>query len=74
MMGIPLDGPTSLFCHNKSVVKTLTGLESTLKKHHMANTCYRWTREACAVGFVHITHEDGDTNLAKILTNLMPDP
>jgi hypothetical protein len=73
MMGIPLDGPTSLFCDNESVVKNSTAPESTLKKRHTA-ICYHRTREACAAGFIRIAHEDGETNLADILTKLMPGP
>jgi len=73
MMGFPLEGPTSLFCDNESVVKTLTAPESTLKKRHTA-ICYHRMRKACAAGYVRITHEDGDSNLADILTKLMPGP
>jgi hypothetical protein len=35
MMGIPLNGPTSVFCDNQSVVKNTTAPESVLKKHRM---------------------------------------
>jgi hypothetical protein len=59
MMGIV--GPTSLFCHGKSVVKTLTALESMLKKHHTASICYHRTCEACSY---HPWR--WDTNLAMI--------
>ena len=41
MMGIPLAGPTSVFCDNESVVKNLTAPESTLKKHHNAIAYHR---------------------------------
>jgi hypothetical protein len=36
MMGIPLTGPTSVFCDNESVVRNLTAPESTLMKRHNA--------------------------------------
>ena len=39
MMGIPIDGPTNMFCDNKAVVRNSTMPESTLKKKHVAN-CY----------------------------------
>jgi hypothetical protein len=42
MMGIPIDGPASVFCDNNSVVP-----ESQLKKKHNA-IAYHRTREACA--------------------------
>jgi hypothetical protein len=73
MMGIPLDGPTSLFCDNESVVKNLMAPESTLKKRHTA-ICYHRVHEACAAEFVRIAHEDGDTNISDLLTKLMPGP
>jgi hypothetical protein len=36
MMGIPLDGSTSVFCDNEGVVKNTTAPESPLKKKHVA--------------------------------------
>ena len=36
MMGIPIDGPTNMFCDNKAVVRNSTMPESTLKKKHVA--------------------------------------
>ena len=73
MMGIPLDGLTSLFCDNESVVKNSTAPESVLKKRHTA-ICYHRVREASAAGFIRIAHEDGKTNLADVLTKIMPGP
>ena len=34
MMGVPLRGPTNVFCDNKSVVTNSTVPESTLKRKH----------------------------------------
>jgi hypothetical protein len=53
MMGIPLDGSTSVFCDNEGVVKNTTAPESPLKKKHVA-ICYHRCREALAAG----RHED----------------
>jgi hypothetical protein len=39
MMGVPLDGSTSVFCDNEGVVKNTTAPESPLKKKHVAS-CY----------------------------------
>jgi hypothetical protein len=39
MTGIPLYGPTSVFCYNESVVKNSTAPESTLKKRHSQCFC-----------------------------------
>ena len=47
MMGVPLDGPTNVFCDNEAVVKNTTCPESQLKKKHVA-ICYHRVREACA--------------------------
>ena len=46
MMGIPIDGPTNMFCDNKAVVRNSTMPESTLKKKHVA-ICYHCTRSMC---------------------------
>ena len=73
MMGVPLEGPTNMFCDNKSVFKNATVPESTLKKKHCA-IAYHRTREAIAAGIVRIAWESGDTNLADLLTKLMPRP
>ena len=73
MMGVPLDGPTNTFCDNESVFKNATFPESTLKKKHCA-IAYHRTREAIAAGIVRIAWENGDTNLADLLTKLMPRP
>jgi hypothetical protein len=73
MMGIQLDGPTNVLCDNKSVVKNSTKLESTLKKKHNA-IAYHQVREAQAPGIVRIAKEDGETNLADVLTKCLPGP
>ena len=73
MMGIPLDGPTNVFCDNESVFKNSTRPESTLKKKHNA-IAYHRTREAVASGIVRLAKEDGRFNLADVLTKLMPGP
>ena len=73
MMGIPLIGPTSVFCDNQSVVKNTTEPESVLKKQH--NTiAYHHAREAQAAGIIRVAWENGETNIADVLTKLMPGP
>jgi hypothetical protein len=61
MMGIPLDGKTSVFCDNEGVVKNTTVPESPLKKNHMA-ICYHRCHEALAAGFIQLAKEDTKTN------------
>jgi hypothetical protein len=67
MMGIPIDGPTNVFCDNEAVVNNSTKPESQLKKKHVA-ICYHRVREACAAGMIRVAKEDGETNLADVLT------
>jgi hypothetical protein len=73
MMGIPLIGPTSVFCDNESVVKNSTAPESQLKKRHNA-IAYHRAREAQAAKIIRIAWESGDTQIADLLTKLMPGP
>jgi hypothetical protein len=73
MMGIQVDGPTNVFCDNKSVVKNSTKPESTLKKKHNA-IAYHQVCEAQAAGIVRIAKEDGETNLADVLTKCLLGP
>jgi hypothetical protein len=71
MMGVPLSGPTNVFCDNESVFKNATKPESVLKKKHNA-IAYHRTREAIAAGIIRVAWEDGRYNLGDILTKLMP--
>ena len=73
MMGVQVDGPTNVFCDNELVVKNSTKPESTLKKKHNA-IAYHRVREAQAAGIVRIAKEDGETNLADVLTKCLPGP
>ena len=73
MMGVPIDGPTNVFCDNASVVKNATVPESTLSKKHLS-ICYHMIREACAAMIQRVCHEDGKTNLADILTKCLAGP
>ena len=73
MMGIPIDGPTNMFCDNKAVVRNSTMPESTLKKKHV-DICYHRVQEAYASGMIQTAEGDGATNLADVLTNSLPGP
>ena len=73
MMGIPIDGPASVFCDSQSVVVNSSIPESTLKKKHVS-ICYHRVREAVAAGITQICKEHTDTNLADILTKCLPGP
>jgi hypothetical protein len=68
MLGIPIDGPTDVYCNNEAVTKNSIFPESTLKKNHNS-IAYHCTREAVAAGTIQVTTEDGKTNLADVLAN-----
>ena len=67
MFGIPIEGPTNIFCDNEAVTKNTIFPESTLKKKHNS-IAYHRSREAVAAGTIRVTKEDGKTNLADVLT------
>lgn len=70
MFGVPIEGPTNMFCDNEAVTKNCTIPESTLKKkHHSIN--YHRNREAVAAGTIRIAKEDSETNLADVFTKIM---
>ena len=71
MFGIPIEGPTNVFCDNEAVTKNSIHPESTLKKKHNS-IAYHRTREAVAAGTIRVTKEDGKTNLADVLTKPLP--
>ena len=73
MFGIPIRGPTNIYCDNDAVVKNVANPESTLKKNHNS-IAYHRVREEIASGTVRVAKEDGESNLADILTKLVPGP
>jgi hypothetical protein len=73
MMGIPIWGPANVFCDNESLVKSSMRPESTLKKRNIL-ICYHKVRELQAGGLVQVAWENGDTNLADILTKIVMGP
>jgi len=73
MFGIPIDGPTNVFCDNQAVVKNTTVPESMLKKKHNS-IAYHRVREAVAAGTMRIAYENTKTNLADLFTKLLPGP
>ena len=70
-IGVPLLGPTNVYCDNQGVVKNTSVPESTLnKKHNSIN--YHIVREGVAAGILRVAKEDTATNLADPLTKLVP--
>jgi Reverse transcriptase (RNA-dependent DNA polymerase) len=70
MFGVPIDGPANVFCDNRGVVKNVSIPESTLMKKHNAIN-YHAVREAAAAGILRVGKEDGETNLADLLTKVL---
>ena len=71
MFGVPMDGPTDMFCDNEAVYKNASMPESQLrKKHH--SIAYHMSREAVAGGACRIAKEDTETNLADLFTKVLP--
>ena len=73
MFGVPLDGPTNMFCDNEAVYKNTSMPESTLKKKHHA-IAYNRCREAVASGTIRVAKEGTKTNLSDLFTKVLPQP
>ena len=69
-MGVPIDGPTNVFCDNEAVYKNVSSSDSQLKKKHNS-ICYHKVREAVAAGILLVYKEDSETNHADILTKAL---
>ena len=67
MFGIPIEGPTNVFCDNEVVFKNTTIPESTLKKKHNS-ICYHRCREAVGARVMRVAKEGMLTNLADLFT------
>ena len=71
MFGVPLEGPTDMFCDNEAVFKNASIPDSTLKKKHTL-ICYHRCREAVASRTVRVAKEGTLTNLSDLFTKPMP--
>ena len=70
MFGIPIVGPTNVFCDNEAVTQNTIVPESTLKrKHH--SIAYHLCREAVAAKIIRVAFEGTATNLADLFTKLL---
>ena len=70
MFGIPIDGPANVFSDNRGVVKNASIPESTLMKRHNSIN-YHAVREAVAADILRVGKEDGDMNIADLLTKVI---
>ncbi len=73
MFGIPIDGPTNVYCDNDAMVTKSTKPESQLKKKHNA-IAYHRVHEAVAASTIHIAKEPSETNIADMLTKCLSGP
>ena len=71
MMGVPIDGPTYVFCDNQSVVSNTSKAESVLKKKSNS-IAYHAVREAVAMKEILICYISTDKNVADIMTKVLP--
>jgi hypothetical protein len=72
-MGIPVSGATNFFCDNELVVKSSIQPESTLRKKHNA-IAYHRVCEAQSADIIRVAWEPTDSNLADLLTKVLPGP
>lgn len=73
MFGIPIEGPTNIFCDNEAVYKNASQPDSTLsKKQH--SIAYHFCREKVASGVCRLAKENTKTNLADVFTKTMNKP
>ena len=71
MFGVPIEGPTNIFCKNEAVYKNCSIPKSTLrKKHHSIS--YHCNRESVAAMKCRIAKEDTKKNLSDLFTKLLP--
>ena len=68
MFGVPIEGPTNVFCDNETVYKNASTPESTLRKKEDI-IAYQYCREALVEGVCWLVKEETSTNLADFLTN-----
>ena len=70
-IGVPLKGPTGVYCYNQGVVKNTSVPKYTLNKNHKSIN-YHVVREVAVDGILRVGKEDTSTTLANPLTKLMP--
>ena len=70
MFGVPLKGPTDMFCDNKAVINNTSTQKSVLCKKHQS-IAYHKCREAVAALICRIRKEDTESNLADMFTKIL---
>ena len=70
MFGIPIVNEARIFCDNQAAVKGGSNSDTRLHKKHNS-IAFHWIREAVAGGWILIYHENGQSNLADLLTKVL---
>ena len=70
MFGVPIKGPTDMFCDNEAVFKNTSTPESVLRNKYYSIAYHKY-REAVAALICHIAKEDTETNLADLFTKIL---
>ena len=73
MFGIPVVGPSNVYCDNGSVVNCTAHVEGRLTKKHLS-ICYHRVRECCAQGICRIAKIAGEANVADLFTKILGTP
>jgi hypothetical protein len=71
MFGILIDGPSNIFCDNKSVVTNSTAPTSLLSKKYNS-IAYHRVCESIAANVIRIAKVHTKENLADLLTKVLP--
>ena len=70
MFGVPVEGEARVMCDNMAAVKSGSNPDARLQKKHNSIAFHR-VREAVAAGWALIYHENGNSNLADLLTKVL---
>ena len=73
MFGIPLEGPSNIFCNNEAVYKNVSQPDSTLNKKQHSIACH-FCREKEASGTCRLAKENTKSNSANVFTKTMNKP
>jgi hypothetical protein len=67
MFGVPVDGPTNIFCDTEAVCVNMMCPESTLLEKHQS-IAHHCSREAVAAEKIRVSKEHMSMNLADLFT------
>ena len=71
MKDCAIDGATSVYCNNQSVIKTAAVPASALSKKHNSG-CYHKVIESVVSGWISIAWIKSQDNLADLFTKVLP--